>query len=69
MTGRESQSDELIFGHSKIESSARYLGIGVDDAIEFAKKIDIWRIAAMPRSADMVADGQIVADLRSHQVC
>ena len=38
---RESQSDELLFGHSEIESTARYLGIEVDDAIEIAKKIDI----------------------------
>jgi hypothetical protein len=29
------------FGRSKIESTVRYLGIEVDDAIEIAKKIDI----------------------------
>ena len=27
--------------HSKIESTVRYLGIEVDDAIEIAEKIDI----------------------------
>jgi len=28
-------------GHSKNESTVRYLGIEVDDAIEIAEKIDI----------------------------
>jgi hypothetical protein len=31
----------LLLGHSKIESTVRYLGIEVDDAIEIAEKIDI----------------------------
>jgi hypothetical protein len=28
-------------GHGKIESTARYLGIEVDDALEISEKIDI----------------------------
>jgi integrase len=32
---------QLLVGHSKIESTVRYLGIEVDDAIEIAEKIDI----------------------------
>ena len=32
---------QLLLGHSKIESTVRYLGIEVDDAIEIAGKIDI----------------------------
>jgi len=32
---------QLLLGHSKIECTVRYLGIGVDDAIEIAEKIDI----------------------------
>ena len=32
---------QLLFGHGKIESTARYLGIEVDDALEIAEKIDI----------------------------
>ena len=32
---------QLLPGHSKIESTVRYLGIEVDDAIEIAEKIDI----------------------------
>ena len=31
----------LLLGHTKIESTVRYLGIEVDDAIEIAEKIDI----------------------------
>jgi site-specific recombinase XerC len=32
---------QLLLGHSKIESTVRYLGIEVGDAIEIAEKIDI----------------------------
>jgi integrase len=32
---------QLLLGHSKIESTVRYLGIEVDDAIEIDEKIDI----------------------------
>lgn len=32
---------QLLLGHSTIESTVRYLGIEVDDAIEIAQKIDI----------------------------
>ena len=32
---------QLLLGHSKIESTVRYLGIEVDDAIELAETTDI----------------------------
>jgi integrase len=32
---------QLLLGHTKVESTVRYLGIEVDDAIELAEKIDI----------------------------
>lgn len=32
---------EMLLGHFKIESTVRYLGIEVDDAIEMSEKIDI----------------------------
>lgn len=32
---------QLLLGHGEIESTARYLGIEVDDALEIAEKIDI----------------------------
>ncbi len=32
---------QLLLGHSKIESTVKYLGIEVDDAIEIAEKIEI----------------------------
>jgi hypothetical protein len=38
---RKPQSGSTFVGHSKIESTVRYLGIEVDDAIEIAEKIDI----------------------------
>ena len=32
---------QLLLGHSKLESTVKYLGIEVDDAIEHAERIDI----------------------------
>lgn len=32
---------QLLLGHSKIESTVRYLGIEVDDALEIAEKVDV----------------------------
>ena len=32
---------QLLLGHTKIESTVRYLGVEVDDAIEMAEKVDI----------------------------
>jgi len=32
---------QLLLGHTKIESTVRYLGIEVDDAIALAEQVDI----------------------------
>ena len=32
---------QLLLGHTKIESTVRYLGIEVDDALEISEKVDI----------------------------
>jgi len=32
---------QLLLGHSKIESTLRYLGIEVDDALAIAEQVDI----------------------------
>ena len=32
---------QLLLGHTKIESTARYLGIEVDDALAVAEQIDV----------------------------
>jgi site-specific recombinase XerC len=32
---------QLLLGHRKIESTVRYLGIEVDDALAIAKQIDV----------------------------
>ncbi len=32
---------QLLLGHSKIESTVRYIGIEVDDALEIAEQVDI----------------------------
>jgi hypothetical protein len=30
-----------LLGHQRVESTVRYLGIEIDDAIEIAEKIDV----------------------------
>jgi len=30
-----------LLGHSEIESTVRYLGVEIDDALEIAEKIDV----------------------------
>lgn len=32
---------QLLLGHAKLESSVRYLGIEVDDALEIAEHIEV----------------------------
>jgi site-specific recombinase XerC len=32
---------QLLRGHTKIESTVRYLGVEVDDALEIAEEIDV----------------------------
>ena len=32
---------QLLLGHTKLESTVRYLGIEVDDALEIAEQTDI----------------------------
>ena len=32
---------QLLLGHTKIETTVRYLGVEIDDAIEIAEKIDV----------------------------
>jgi hypothetical protein len=33
---------QLLLGHTKIESTVRYLGIEVDDALTIAEQVDVW---------------------------
>jgi integrase len=36
-----SRAVQLLLGHTKIESTVRYLGIEVDDALAVAEQIDV----------------------------
>lgn len=38
---QESQAVQLLLGHTKLESTVRYLGIEVDDALEMAEQRDV----------------------------
>lgn len=42
---------QLLLGHTKIESSVRYLGIEVDDALAIAEQVDVLNV---PGRADML---------------
>ncbi len=37
---------QLLLGHAKLESTVRYLGIEVDDALETAEQTEVWAEAA-----------------------
>ena len=39
---RSLQAVQLLLGHSKLESTVRYLGIEVDDALEISEQTEIW---------------------------
>jgi len=32
---------QLLLGHTKIESTVRYLGVEIDDALDIAEKIEV----------------------------
>jgi integrase len=38
---RNLRAVQLLFGHSKLESTVRYLGIEVDDALEIAEQTEV----------------------------
>jgi len=38
---RERGAIQLLLGHTKIESSVRYPGIEVDDALAIAEQVDV----------------------------
>ena len=37
----ELESRQLLLGHTKLESTVRYLGIEVDDALELAEQTEV----------------------------
>lgn len=38
---RNLRACQLLLGHGKLESTVRYLGIEVDDALEISEQIDL----------------------------
>jgi hypothetical protein len=38
---RKLRAVQLLLGHTKIESTVRYLGIEVDDALSIAEQVDL----------------------------
>ena len=38
---REQADGQLLLGHAKIESTVRYLGVEVDDALDIAERIEV----------------------------
>jgi hypothetical protein len=42
---------QLLLGHTKLESTVRYLGIEVDDALEMAEQTEVWVFTCRRRDA------------------
>jgi len=40
-TGGNLRAVQLLLGHTKVDSTVRYLGVELDDALSIAEKIDI----------------------------
>ena len=40
-SNRQLRAVQLLLGHTKIESTVRYLGIEVDDALAIAEQVDV----------------------------
>ncbi len=38
---KSSDAVQLLLGHTKLENTVRYLGIGVDDALEMAEQTEV----------------------------
>jgi hypothetical protein len=34
----------LLLGHSKLESTVRYLGVEIDDALELVEQTELWGV-------------------------
>ena len=55
---------QLLLGHTKIESTVRYLGVEVDDALEIAEKIEVAYEAAINLALRETRAGKRVVWLR-----
>jgi len=62
---------QLLLGHQKSESTVRYLGVEVDDALEIAEKLEVCNTwAELPRSAHTSKRRKCARSRRdSRQVC
>ena len=43
------QAIYILLGHSKLDSTARYLGVDIEDALALAEGTDLWR-ASVPNT-------------------
>ena len=58
---------QLLLGHSKLESTVRYLGIEVDDALEISEQTEIQRDRRMPHGLNLSSCGCFWALLRPRE--
>lgn len=50
---------QLLLGHTKLESTIRYLGIEIDDALEIAERMEIQAVLGWRRATMTVASRHI----------
>ena len=54
---------QLLLGHAKIESTVRYIGIELDDALEISESFDIWYIVKAVN--ERIGDTQLTNSMRN----
>jgi len=59
---------QLLLGHTKLESTVRYLGIEVDDALNMAEQIEIYLIVDHRHPRDCRGSGLSVVGALSERL-
>jgi hypothetical protein len=58
---------QLLLGRTKLESTVRYLGIEVDDALEISEQTEVWWLDRFGRSAEALATWQRATVTNQHR--
>src|SRR5687767_15841808 len=60
---------QLLLGHTKLESTVRYLGVEVDDALELSEALELCLTSAMGGKLTLAAAAASLRRSGAHPVC